>query len=42
MKSFRDLGRSEPQRLEELLDLARRLEAPEPKALEGKVSRSCS
>ncbi len=38
MKSFRDLADLEPQRLEELLDLARRLERhPEPKALEGKV-----
>ncbi|MGH9389185.1 MAG: N-acetylornithine carbamoyltransferase, partial [Vicinamibacteria bacterium] len=38
MKSFRDLADLEPQRLEELLDLARRLEKhPEPRALEGKV-----
>jgi N-acetylornithine carbamoyltransferase len=38
MKDFRDLGDLEPSKLEELLDLARRLEKhPEPKALEGKV-----
>ena len=38
MKSFRDLADLEPQRLEALLDLARRLEKhPEPRALEGKV-----
>jgi N-acetylornithine carbamoyltransferase len=38
MKSFRDLADLEPRRLEELLDLARRLEKhPEPRALEGKV-----
>jgi N-acetylornithine carbamoyltransferase len=38
MKSFRDLADLEPRQLEELLDLARRLERqPEPRALEGKV-----
>ncbi len=38
MKDFRNLAELEPSKLEELLDLARRLEKhPEPRALEGKV-----
>jgi N-acetylornithine carbamoyltransferase len=38
LHSFLDLADLEPQQVEELLDLARRLESgPEPRALEGKV-----
>jgi N-acetylornithine carbamoyltransferase len=37
-KGFRDLSDLEPRRIEDLLDLARRLQKhPEPRALEGKV-----